>query len=308
MTSAQAASGGFRLGSLLLIILAALLWGVYWVPIRFLEASGLPGIWAGLVLMTAAFVPAVTLNFIRRAKRPDAVQIIAAILVGIAIALYGAALAYTDVVRAILLFYLTPIWSILIECAFFGRKWHHRSGLAVLAALLGIVLIFRGELPLDGLGAIGDWMSLVAGVAWSVATALLYSRGTFQPISLSAWSIGAATAISGVVAMAIGADVPPLANVAILEIGHTLTAALLIGSAFVLPIILLTLWGASQFSAVIMGFILTAEIVSGVASSAIFLGERFGWPEVAGTALIMVGASIEIISIDKVSSSALLKA
>lgn len=290
---------GSRIGALLLVLIGALAWGVYWIPIRFLEQNGLPGIWSGLVMTSAAFLCALMVCLVRGTRRPDAVQIIAASLIGVAFAFYGASLAYTDVVRAILLFYLTPIWSMLIACAFLGRRWGLSSTIAIVVALAGIICIFRGELPLDGIGAVGDWMSLAAGVAWSVASTLVFSHGQIHVVSMSTWSLGASAVVSGAVVLVLGEDVSSVLAGAAFDAWRIGWMALLIGAVYVVPVMFVTLWGASQFSAVVLGFLLTGEIVSGVVSSAIFLGEQFGWPEVVGTLLIICGACTEIFGSDQ---------
>ncbi len=283
------------IGSLLIVLVGALLWGVYWVPIRFLEAQGLPGIWAGFVLTSAAFVVALIASCVMRSAPLRGLQIVAALLVGVAFGLYGAAISYTDVVRAILLFYLTPIWSMLIECAFLGRRWSWQSTCAIIAVFLGIGFIFRGELPLEGFGALGDWMAIIAGISWSIASALVFTRGQVNILSLSTWSIGSGAVVSGICVLLVGAQTSSVWFAPTFDIEHVLLIAAAFGLTYVVPVMLLTLWGTSQFSAVTMGFLMTGEIVSGVATSAVFLGEPFGIPEIFGTILIVLGALIEIL-------------
>ena len=65
---------------------------------------------------------------------------------------------------------------------------------------------------------------------------------------------------------------------------------------YVLPVLALTLWAAQRLSPAVITFLLTAEILSGVISSAIFLDEPFGWMQVAGTALIIFAALSEVLS------------
>lgn len=282
-------------GTLLAVLVGALLWGVYWVPIRVLESQGLPGVWAGFVLTTVAFLATFVLRLVRRSRPISGLQIVAAMLVGVAFGLYGAAISYTDVVRAILLFYLTPIWSMLIECAYLGRRWSWQSTCAILAALLGIFFIFRGELPVEGLGALGDWMAIFAGMAWSFGSALVFARGQVSVVSLSTWSIASAAVVSGLCVALIATPISEIWFASTLDLGRVAITAVGFGTLYVVPVMLLTLWGTSKFSAVTIGFLMTGEIVSGVATSALFLGEPFGAPEVAGTFLIILGASIEIL-------------
>ncbi|MFP4044887.1 MAG: hypothetical protein ACLFTP_10025, partial [Rhodosalinus sp.] len=92
---------GYR-GAVGLTLVASLLWGVWWIPIRWLEAEGLEGVWASLAMGLAA-LPAFGLLALR--DRSGAVTapraLLGALLIGLAAMLYGSALAFTDVVRAV---------------------------------------------------------------------------------------------------------------------------------------------------------------------------------------------------------------
>ncbi|MEL6289132.1 MAG: DMT family transporter [Pseudomonadota bacterium] len=285
-----------RRSALAFVVVGALAWGLYWVPIRWLESLGVEAAWAG-VAATAGTIPAAFALLIigRREDRPvAATDLLAAIFCGSAVALYGIAIVYTDVVRAVLLFYLTPIWSIAIEMLFLGRRWSNRTALAVLLAFVGLFTIFRGELPLDGLGARGDWMALAAGVSWSIGTALVFVGQRTSAARLTGTSLIAAAAISLAIALPLslldGAAANPIPSISIDIAGASFVA----GSIFLAAVMYVTLWGTTQFNPVTIGFILTAEIISGVGTSALFLGERFGLPELIGTVLIIAGAVVEV--------------
>lgn len=270
---------------------SAIMWGLWWVPIRLLEAAGLAGAWAGLT-MNAAALPALAVAAMvwQGAGRLGPRRVLGALSIGIAVTLYSGSLAYTEVVRAVLLFYLAPAWSTAIECLFLGRRWSWRSGLAIALSLGGMVAIMRGETSLAGFGA-GDFMALGSGVAWSVGAALVFTAPGPSP---SAARLAMAT-IAGTVAtgaiLALVAD-EPLRDVAALEAA---SVALVSGTIYLAPILIVTLWAAQRLPPALVSFLLTAEIVSGVASSAIFLDEPFGIPELAGAILVTLGASVEVL-------------
>ena len=158
-----------------LVALCAILWGLYWVPIHVLSSRGLSGPMVSLLLTLAATLIALPIWLRSKPRLPEWRSLLGAIGIGAAFSLYGIAITYSDVVRVVLLFYIAPAWSTIIECLFFGRRWSWRSLFGIALSLLGIIVIFRGELPLDGLGAIGDWMALFAGLSWSIGSALMFS-------------------------------------------------------------------------------------------------------------------------------------
>ncbi len=214
-----------------------------------------------------------------------------AIAVGAAISLYGVSLSYTDVIRAVLLFYLAPVWSTIIECLFMGRRWNWRSFMALSLSFVGIIFICRGEVPLEGAGAIGDWMALAAGMAWSVGTAAIFVRRDVSLQPLVATSMTAAVIVSGLCVLTLS-SLSSLARPIGLEL---IAVSVGFGAIYVFPVMTATLWGALRFPPATMSFVLTAEIVSGVGTAALVLGEPFGWPEGIGAVLIALGATTEVI-------------
>lgn len=277
--------------ALLAVVLCALFWGLYWVPIRVLETYGLSGAWPGFTLTLSALLPSLIVFFRASDGRLQTSQFLGAMAIGAAISLYGVSLSYTDVIRAVLLFYLAPVWSTIIECLFMGRRRNWRSLLALSFSFVGIVFICRGEVPLEGAGAIGDWMALAAGIFWSVGAAAIFVKRNVSLPPLIATSMAAAVAVSGLCIVLFGGFSLPMRSIGT----EMIVVSIGFGAVYVLPVMTVTLWGALRFPPATMSFVLTAEIVSGVGSAALFLGEPFGWPESVGTLLIALGATFEVI-------------
>lgn len=275
-----------------LATLAALVWGVWWIPIRYLESLGLHGAWAGLVMNLGALLPAAAWILLRGIRlRLDARSIAGAAFIGLAVSTYSTALNYTDVVRAVLLFYLAPVWSKILERVFLGMPWRWTSTLALAAALAGAYLVLGGTVEIDAL-TYGDLLSLISGMAWAGGAALTFSGRSADTISLTA--VTAMFAVLAAIPFALASGMP--------ESGSRLDIAVMAGAGtggvYVLPIMIMTLWSARRLAPTTLTFLLTAEIVSGVASSAIFLDERFGVMQMAGTALIVFAAMSEILSVN----------
>jgi drug/metabolite transporter (DMT)-like permease len=213
-----------------------------------------------------------------------------ALLVGLGVMLYGVALAFTDIVRAVLLFYLAPAWSTAIECLFLGRRWSARSVAALALSFLGVATIFRFEVS-GGAWNGGDMAALISGMAWSVGAALVFTasgaetarRGVPARLAL-ACSAGAAGAAAA--ALLIGDE--PLIPAAL-----PAALALLSGAVYLAPILFFTMLAALSLAPATMSFLLTAEILSGVASSALLLDEPFGAVEALGALLVAGGALLE---------------
>lgn len=283
----------------LLVLASAVMWGLWWLPIRALEEAGLTGAWAG-VAMAAGALPLIgaVWAFGRGGvpMRPRAVA--GAATVGLAIMLYATSITLTDVVRAVLFFYLAPAWSIAIECLFFGRRWRAMSGLSILLALAGIVALCHGEIPFGGASAAGDWMALASGLCWSAGSALVFSS-KLPSVPRIAFAAVMGALVSGLAIALLVSPPPDLARPA-----DAIPLAFGTGVLYLAPIVVVTMWGAIRLPPATMSFLLTAEILSGVASSALLAGEPFGLLEATGAALVTLGAMLELFRPDPTAKPA----
>lgn len=267
--------------------LSAALWGLFWIPVRFLETLGLEGAWAGIAMNVAAGGGIALWLVLRRAPVDlPAKALIGCALVGVAFSFYSIALAYADVARVVLLFYLSPVWGKIIEWAFLKMPWRWTTSLALCAALLGAYLVLGGEVA-PGALSLGDWLALLSGLAWAIGATFIFTADRVSVPGLAGGTAVAAVLVSLPFALLVG---PP-----VLDAQAALIAAAL-GMAYVVPILMTTLWAARKLSPATLTFLFTIEILAGVISSAWLLDEPFGWMQAAGAALIVFAATSEIIA------------
>jgi len=285
------------------------------MPVRALQEFGIPGTWAALLLAVAGLIAALPFLLIGSIGKIGWTHVLGALGIGSAFALYGIALSFTDIIRVVLLFYLAPAWSTIIECVFFNRRLTVRSFVGLLVSFIGIVVIFRGELPLDGIGALGDWLALLAGLGWSTGSALMFSSRKISVPAMTAASFIGATVVASICLFFFGdaslneyreqaTMAEWLSDNAVMTVisenwQKLLLVFVLLGFFYLVPVTAITLWGATQIPPALMSFLLTLEIIAAVASSAILLGERFGAIELLGTILIIAGALVEFIRVKK---------
>jgi len=298
-----------------LVCASAVLWGLYWMPVRALHEFGITGIWTSILLAVAGLIASLPFLLLGSNGKIGWAHILGALGIGSAFALYGIALSYTDIIRVVLLFYLAPAWSTIIECVFFGRKFTTRSFLGLLLSFLGIVVIFRGELPLDGLGALGDWLALLAGLGWSIGSALMFSSRKISAPAMTSASFVGALIISSLCLIFFG-DISfsessqQASNTSSTFLNNDVVRVItnnwhklllvfaLLGFFYLVPVTVITLWGATQIPPALMSFLLTLEVIAAVGSSAVLLGERFGLIELLGTTLIISGALVEFVRVN----------
>lgn len=274
----------------ILAFVAAALWGIWWIPIRYLETLGMDGAWGSVAMNVGAAVFALLWVMVTRAPfRLGMNGLLGAALVGVAVSTYSVAITMADVVRVILLFYLAPGWGKIIEWAFMGRGWHWTSSLTIAASLLGAWLVLGGDLTLAGFGA-GDLLAVLSGMTWAGGAALIFSGDRSSPQSLTLVTCLSATII-GIGFIVLGAGTVFSGQATVAGAG----AGALSGVIYVLPIMVLTLWSAQRLPPATISFLLTAEILSGVLSGVLLLDEPFGAMQASGAALILFAATAEVL-------------
>ena len=188
-----------RINAIATLVVAGfgLLWGFYWMPVRAMVDHGLPGAWGTvLATVTAAIVlaPLVALRW-RALLRADKVGLLSVAAGGAAFTLYSIGLVYGRVAIIILLYFLTPVWSVLIARYVMG--WH-TPALRIVAIFIGIagllvMLSAGGTLPMPR--GVGEWMSLIAGILWAVGTTGIRVRSDLGVIPATfVFAIGATLA------------------------------------------------------------------------------------------------------------------
>lgn len=271
--------------------LSAVLWGIWWMPIRYVETLGLEGAWGSVAMNAGAALAALVWMVLARARPVITPRgLTGALLVAMAVTTYSIALTMAEVVRVILLFYLAPAWGKIIEWGFMGYRWRWTSTLALAASLSGAYFVLGGEVSLASIGP-GDGLAVFSGMAWAAGAALVFAGGRSRPLTLT-FATAAGATVFGLLFIWLG-DGTALS-------GRTTwsgsAAGIGFGAVYVLPILVLTLWSAQRLSPAVISFLLTAEILSGVISGALFLDEPFGPMQAAGAALIFLAATSEVLA------------
>ena len=268
---------------------AGAVWGLFWIPLRALEEAGINGLWITVIyflIPTICLMPVVILRW-QHVKEGGISLQLTTMLSGGALLLYSTSIVYTDVVRAILLFYLTPIWATILARIFLGDLITPSRVIAMVLAILGMLTIF-------GLGArfpipqnIGDWLGIGSGFLWAVAMVRIRMSESHSAIELTAgffqWSL---IFSSGAAFLLATSQMPDIE-----QILPALPLLLIFMALLVLPGTYASLWGPKYLSPGIVGLLLMTEIIVGAISVALLAGEPFGIRELIGV-LLIAGASM----------------
>lgn len=157
------------------LLFNALVWGVSWWPLRWLHAHGLHPLWATMFFFAIGVL-------ILLSTRPQAMRLVfqqpllwaLAMAAGATNAAFNWAISIGDVVRVVLLFYLMPLWAVLLAWLVLRERISRVGMLCVVMALAGAMLVLRpagGGWPrFEGLA---DWLGLAGGFGFALNNVLL---------------------------------------------------------------------------------------------------------------------------------------
>ena len=271
-----------------------MLWGLFWLPVRGIEQAGVSVLWTGPAIFAAVtllFLP-VALPRWRRVWRAAPSLLGACFLAALAFVFYAISFNLTDVVRALLLFYLTPLWSTLLGLCFLKERLNAARVLALVFAFAGLAVVLGEGVEFPWPRQVGDWFALAGGLCWSFACLGLLKGGKtyiFEKTFLFVFC-GLIASI-GLALLPLGLDAaPPTFATLFIAWPWLLAVALLM-----VPATFLTIWPPTVLSPGRAGILFSFEIVVGVGSAALLANELFGAREVIGTTLIIGAAVVELL-------------
>jgi drug/metabolite transporter (DMT)-like permease len=283
-------------------VLSAAFWGLFWIPLREFESAGLSAAWAGVgQFLTPCLVMLPMAVWLAVNGKPTGLGCWkTAIFTGGAFALYADSLLLTEVARALILFYVSPVWSTVLEIVLMKRRLTVARVLAIVMGLAGLYVILggNGDLPLPR--NVGDWLALLAGMSWAYGS----TRVRLSPeVTLfeNVFSFFTFAAVIGLAVALLPIDAlgqPPSTG----ETLNFLPWLLLITIGFLIPVMCMQLYAVKLVDPGRVGILFQSEVVLGVASAAILTDEPFGWQEAIGATLV-VGASLTEVLVNRPRSA-----
>ena len=267
-------------------IYSGITFGIYWIPLRAMETTGLSGSWSILLftLMPAILILPVFLYRIKIYFREPLRFHGTTLLIGLGYVMYAGAFLYTEVIRVIVMFYLMPIWGFLLGRIFLGEQISPVRWISMAFGALGLAVICDITAGFPFPSNTGDWMALVAGFIWANAAILLLT-GKSRPQEYTIGFLLWASIIAGcLVAYGISAGFEEVLP----EVLLTTKLWWLIPFAIIvlLPAAYATMFGPTQLSPGIVGLLYMTDISIATVTAALFAGETFATKELIGVILI----------------------
>ena len=287
----EAARG--RLLAALALTLNAFTWGVSWWPFRHLQQAGLHPLWATLIIYALA-VAAITL------WRPQAwahllrhrTLWLLVLASGTTNAAFNWGVTVGDVVRVVLLFYLMPLWAVLLARWLLHEALTAKAALRIALALVGAAIVLW---PAGGLAeglplprSLPEWLGVLGGFTFALNNVMLRREARHPEAARAlAMFIGGCT-VAGVVAASLSSQ----GLVPAVPAPHWgwLLGALGMGFAFLVSNLALQ-YGASRLPANATAVIMISEVLF-ASASAVVLGAGVLTPQLAAGGALIVLASL----------------
>ncbi len=271
--------------AILSLLTGATIWGLIWYPYRLIDGAGINGIVASMATYAVAFVLGLFLF------RRQLLQFrLSWWLPLIAFAAGGTNLGYVlavlngEVMRVLLLFYLSPLWTVLLSRLLLDERLT-LPGMTVIALSLAgaFIMLWHPGLGAPWPSAGAEWIGLGAGFMFALNNVLIRRTGHLSIELKCMVSFLGVIALGALLLPWVGLPVPQQLS------GNHLLLMLLIG-VVLLAINLVVQFGLTHVGANQAIVILLFELVVAALASWLLAGEQMGLREWIGGTLIVVAS------------------
>ena len=270
----------------LALLLAATLWGVFWYPLRLLEGAGLTGLGATLLIYVGANLH--LLYFLR--GRSSEFQQYGGLLFLLGLSTGWCNISFIlavldgNVVRVLLLFYLSPIWTSLLAVWFLRERLDRFSVFILFMALVGAVaMLWQPTLGAPWPQDSADWLALSSGFTFAIGNIVVrkLAHVSLQTKSAATWL--------GVVAITLCGLAFTNSGIGQVELS-IVTVTVLLGFIGMYLMTISVQYGVSHMPAHRSAIILLFELVAGAVSAYLLTDETIQPLEWLGGSLVILAA------------------
>ncbi len=269
-------------------------WGLFWIPLRGMDRAGVTAAWATVLFYAiplVLFLPWILRNW-RRVVYGGWLLHGIGIATGAALAFYSNAFLYTEVVRGLVLYYTTPVWSLLLARLLLGEGITAARILAILFGVSGMLVMFGVDLGFPWPKNVGDWMALIGALIWAVAAVLLRKDDGSRSMEICAvyFFYGVIAALVLALSPMAGEIEAPTWQSIVDVLPWTIPIAVI-----VLPGAYAAFWGAPHLNPGVVGLLFMTELSVGGITAAIWANEPLGVRELTGISLITLAGLSEFL-------------
>lgn len=287
------------------LLFGAVCWGVIWYPYRLLQEAGIFGITSSFYTYSVAVVIG-SLLFLRDwrgvLKQPKVVLLLA-VCAGWTNLSYVLAVIDGEVMRVMLLFYLSPLWTVILAHFWLKERIELHGVVTIAISLLGAFImltnLFDGEgnwLPVPQNNA--EWLAFSAGIGFACTNVISRksSHLTLATKSMSIWLGAMFVALALMPLQSASMPFPSTLSLSAWGLVLLISVILIVATLFVQ-------YGVTKITATRASVIFLFELVVASIASFYLANEVMAPHEWIGGILIVAAALYAAWSDDKVNHS-----
>jgi len=275
-----------------IVLITGIFWGIYWLPVRAIAELGLDGAWGtgAITLAAALFLLPVVLAQRAHLRSANLIGVASIALGGAAFALYSIGFLYGKVALVVLLWFFSPVWSVLIAKYLLRWQVPKLRLVAIAVGLAGLFIMLGGDGGIPVPGSLGEWMAFIGGFIWALATAGMRLKSEVPPLPAAfVFALGAT-----VTSIAFAPFLEPLPTIAPSDLPLLAAQVLLTGGLWWGVSIAALMWATLRLDPARVGILLMTEVVFGALTAAILAGESLSTSEMIGGALVILCGLLEV--------------
>lgn len=268
------------------LLFGAFVWGIIWYPYRLMANAGVSGIYSSFYVFILTIAIALPYFFIAKKKVPIWSKDfwLLALVAGYTNISYVLAVIDGEVVRVMLLFYLSPVWTIFLAHFMLNEDTQKRHYIAVFISLIGAFIMFWEPGYLIHLDSKSDWLALSSGLGFAI-TNVMTRKHAYMTVNQKALAIWLGVIVVAMICIMFDKNAMPT-----LDFFRPVDAAIMMAIALSLFLsTLLVQFGVTQIKAVEASSFFLFEIVVAAISSYFLVGESIALKEWLGGILIIAG-------------------
>lgn len=268
------------------LLLTASMWGMVWYPLRLLEQHGLAGLWSSLISYGAALLIGLVWMARQAPQWPSRPWILFIMMLAVGWCNVSFVLAVLEgtVVRVLLLFYLSPLWALLLGWLLLGEKPAASAWVVFVLALLGaLIMLWDKDIGMPWPRDRADWLAVSSGFAFSFANVMVRKMGSVDLSIKSSASWLGVVVVAVAWILVVGAPLPQVS-------AATLGGAVMLGWFGFVIMTITVVYGVTHMPVHRSAVILLFELVVGAVSSLLLTDEQIQSREWIGGAMILVSA------------------
>lgn len=276
-------------GPVLALLVNAFVWGVSWWPFRQLQALGLHPLWATTIVyvLSSAAIVAWRPAALRQFLQSPALWLIF-LGSGATNATFNWSVSIGDVVRVVLLFYLMPLWSLLLARVILKERLTGSAIVRVAMALGGATLVLSNGVGATRGGLLPDVLAVLGGFAFALNNVMLKREAARPEEGRALAMFLGGTVVAGMTAAALSSGGAAGVAWPVASVSWVLPA-LGLALAFMVSNLCLQ-YGAARLSAAATAVVMPCEVLFAALTSVWWGGAVLHATVLAGGALILAAA------------------